>query len=102
MAALCAAKPLLAQSKPVTFYYQNVPLWSQETELIEGNVSDFNRFRVMSDPAWGDFSFRFAYEKSPHALLGEKQVRGVLDDWDDDKGYWGSAAGHWASLLDHS
>ena len=38
-------------------------------------------------------------EKSPHALLDEKQVREVLDDWDDDKGYWGNAAGHWAKRL---
>ena len=61
--AALAAKPLCAQPKPVTFYYQNVPLWSQETELIDGNLSDFNRFRVMSDPMLGDFSFRFAYEQ---------------------------------------
>ena len=38
-------------------------------------------------------------EKSPQALLDEKQVRDVLGDWDDDKGYWGNAAGHWAKLL---
>ena len=38
-------------------------------------------------------------EKSPHAFLDEKQVRDVLGDWDDDKGYWGNAAGHWAKLL---
>ena len=38
-------------------------------------------------------------EKSPHALLHEEQVRRVLDDWDDDKGYWRHAAGHWAKLL---
>ena len=38
-------------------------------------------------------------EKSPHALLDEKQVRQVLGDWDDDKGYWCNAAGHWAKLL---
>ncbi len=38
-------------------------------------------------------------EKSPHALLDETQVRKVLDDWDDDKGYWRNAAGHWAKVL---
>ena len=38
-------------------------------------------------------------EKSPHALLDEEQVRNVLGDWDDDKGYWRNAAGHWARLL---
>ena len=38
-------------------------------------------------------------EKSPHSLLSEKQVRVVLDDWDDGKGYWRNAAGHWARHL---
>ncbi len=38
-------------------------------------------------------------EKSPLALLDEKQVREVLDDWDDEKGYWRNAAGRWAKLL---
>ena len=38
-------------------------------------------------------------EKSPHALLREEQVREVLDDWDDEKGYWRKAARHWAKLL---
>ncbi len=38
-------------------------------------------------------------EKSPHALLNEKQVRQVLDDWDEEKGYWRNSAGYWATLL---
>ena len=38
-------------------------------------------------------------EKSPHALLEEKQVRDVLADWDDDKGYWRNSARHWGRLL---
>ncbi len=38
-------------------------------------------------------------EKSPHALLNETQVRQVLDDWDDEKGYWGKPAGHWGKVL---
>ncbi len=37
--------------------------------------------------------------KSPHALLDEEKVRRVLDDWDEDKGYWAHPAGHWAQLL---
>jgi hypothetical protein len=53
----------LAQSKPVTLYYQNVPLWGQETDFSKGGFSDFNRFRIMSDPVLGDFSFDFAYEQ---------------------------------------
>ena len=38
-------------------------------------------------------------EKSPHALLNEKQVRQVLGDWDEEKGYWRNAARHWARVL---
>ena len=53
----------LAQLKPVTFYYQNVPLWGQETDLSKGGFSDFNRLRIMSDPVLGNFSFDFAYEQ---------------------------------------
>jgi len=86
LAALFAAKPLLAQSKPVTFYYQNVPLWSQETELIEGNLTDFNRFRVMSDPAWGNFSFRVAYEQV--ANLRQNATRGIFVGLVPSGGEW--------------
>ncbi len=53
----------LAQSKPVTLYYQNVPLWGQQTDLSKGGFSDFNRIRIMSDPVLGDFLFDFAYEQ---------------------------------------
>ena len=83
---LLMAHPVLAQSKPVTFYYQNVPLWSQETELIEGNLSDFNRFRVMSDPAWGDFSFRFAYEQV--ATVRQNETRGIFVGLVPSGGEW--------------
>lgn len=41
-------------------------------------------------------------EKSPHALLTKEDVMSVLQDWDEEKGYWGHAAGHWAKLLDVS
>lgn len=38
-------------------------------------------------------------ERSPHALLGEPDVRQVLEDWDDDKGYFAHSASYWAKLL---
>ena len=38
-------------------------------------------------------------EKSPHALLREEQVREVLDDWDDETGYWRNTAPKWAEIL---
>ena len=38
---------------------------------------------------------------TPRCVHGvrEKQVREVLDDWDDEKCYWRNSAGHWAKLL---
>ena len=84
--AALAAKPLCAQPKPVTFYYQNVPLWSQETELIDGNLSDFNRFRVMSDPVWGDFSFRFAHEQV--ATVRQNDTQGIFVGLVPSGGEW--------------
>ena len=86
LAALFVATPLLAQTKPVTFYYQNVPLWSQETDFAEGNVSDFNRFRVMSDPRWGEFSFRFAYEQV--ATIRQNDTRGIFVGLVPSGGEW--------------
>ena len=53
----------------------------------------YKKRRRWSDNPW------LQGEKSPHALLDEKQVRDVLGDWDDEKGYWRNAAGHWAKLL---
>lgn len=38
-------------------------------------------------------------EKSPLALLNEGQVLQVLDDWDEEKGYWRTAAERWAKRL---
>ena len=60
----------------MTFYYQNVPIWSGNTPLIDGGLSDFNRLRVMSDPSFGDFSFRVAYEQV--ATFRESDSRGLF------------------------
>ena len=65
-----------AQTRPVTLYYQNVPIWSGNTPLIDGGLSDFNRLRVMSDPSFGDFSFRVAYEQV--ATFRESDSRGLF------------------------
>ena len=52
-------------------------------------------------PRWPDNPW-LQGERSPHALLKKEDVVSVLDDWDEDKGYWSQAAGHWAQLLDVS
>lgn len=53
----------LGQSLPLTGYYQNVPLWGESTDISEGALSDFNRFRIMTDPVFGDFNLEVAYEQ---------------------------------------
>ena len=53
----------LGQSLPLTAYYQNVPLWSESTEISESALSDFNRLRIMSDPVFGDLNLDVAYEQ---------------------------------------
>jgi hypothetical protein len=52
-----------SKSLPLTAYYQNVPLWSEATELSESALSDFNRIRLMSEPVFKDFSMNVAYEQ---------------------------------------
>ena len=86
LAALFVAPPLVAQTKPFTFYYQNVPLWGQETDLSRGGFSDFNRFRVMSDPVWGNFSFRFAYEQV--ATVRQNETQGIFVGLVPSGGEW--------------
>lgn len=75
-ASLLSAQSLVAQTKPVTFYYQNVPLWSQESDLSRGGFSDFNRFRVMTDPVFGELSFQLAYEQI--ATFRQSDAQGVF------------------------
>lgn len=38
-------------------------------------------------------------EKSPHAELTKKQAVEVLDDWDEEKGDWGTPGAEWARRL---
>jgi hypothetical protein len=58
-----AAEPAFAQSHLVTGYYQNVPLWSDSSDLSKGGLSDFNRFRLSTEPVFGRFSIEVAYEQ---------------------------------------
>jgi hypothetical protein len=61
--SLALAAPLSAQSHLATGYYQNVPLWSDSSALSTGGLSDFNRFRISSEPSFGRWSFELAYEQ---------------------------------------
>lgn len=38
-------------------------------------------------------------ERSPHSELDEQQVRKVLDDWDEERGDWGTSGAEWARRL---
>jgi hypothetical protein len=61
--ALTAGASAAAQSRLVTGYYQNVPLWSDSSALTSGGLSDFNRFRLSTEPSFGRWSFELAYEQ---------------------------------------
>ncbi|MGH9323128.1 MAG: hypothetical protein ACRD21_02285 [Vicinamibacteria bacterium] len=51
-----------AQPRLLTGYYQNVPLWSVESDLFPGGFTDFNRFRIGASTDFGKFSVEVAYE----------------------------------------
>ncbi len=69
-AAAIGPNPTPAQTSLIRGYYQNVPLWSRSTNSLLGGFGDFNRFRLMSEPAFGPFSLGIAYE---HALTLSRQ-----------------------------
>ena len=52
-----------AQTLPFRFYYQNVLIRSGASPLSPSSLSDFNRFRLESEPDFGDFTFAMAYEQ---------------------------------------
>ncbi len=61
-ALLLGATPLAAQTT-VSGYYQNVPLFAEQTTLAPGGFSDFNRLRLGIDSGFGQFTFVAAYEQ---------------------------------------
>lgn len=63
LASLAAGEIGHAQETWLTGYYQNVPLWSQSSELSEGGASDFNRIRLTTAPVLGQFAIEVAYEQ---------------------------------------
>ena len=63
---------LHAQARLLTGYLQMVPLWSGATQLSDGNVTNFNRFRLTSEPVFGGVSMNIAYEHA--ATFRQRQV----------------------------
>ena len=57
---------------------------------------------LQSPGRWDGSNVWLRGEKSPHAELTEEQARDVLDDWDEDKGNWGTSGAEWARRLDVS
>jgi len=48
---------------------------------------------------WGGSNVWLRGEKSPHAELTEEQALEILDDWDEEKGTWGTSGAEWARRL---
>ena len=59
-----SAQPVSAQSSWLSGYLQTVPLFSGPTPLSEGDISNFSRFRVMTEPSAGAISAELAYEQT--------------------------------------
>ncbi len=43
-------------------YYLNVPSWTDSNSVAVGGLGDINRFRLMTEPALGDFALEVGYE----------------------------------------
>ena len=56
------ARPANAQTSWLTGYLQTVPLFSSPTELSNGDISNFSRLRLSSEPSVGSLSAEVAYE----------------------------------------
>jgi hypothetical protein len=45
---------------------------------------------------WNGSNVWLRGERSPHAELTETQARQILDDWDEERGRWGTPGAEWA------
>jgi len=57
-----AVRSANAQTRWLTGYLQTVPLFSSPTELSNGDISDFSRIRLITEPSVGSLSAEIAYE----------------------------------------
>ena len=68
-----ASSPAQAQPPRVTGYVQTVPVFTGSTVLGDPNMADFSRFRLSTEPTFGQVSFGVAYE---HALTLTRRSAG--------------------------
>jgi hypothetical protein len=61
---------------------------------LPGPIQEVNR--------WSGSNVWLRGESSPHSELTEEQAQEILDDWDDEKGGWGTSGAEWARKLDVS
>ncbi|HEX9710412.1 MAG TPA: hypothetical protein VGB42_10670 [Candidatus Thermoplasmatota archaeon] len=48
---------------------------------------------------WGAHNVWLQGERSPHAELTREQALAILDDWDEERGRWGTSGAEWARQL---
>ncbi len=68
---VCGAPPAAAQPDWLTGYVLSVPLVSAATTFSDSNVSNFNRFRLSTEPVLGPLFFEVAYE---HAVTFQRNA----------------------------
>ncbi len=62
LAIVFGSEGATTQLPEIRGYYLNVPTWSDSNQFAAGGLGDINRFRLMTEPSFGDFTFQVAYE----------------------------------------
>jgi len=62
LALVFGSEGATTQLPEIRGYYLNVPTWSGSNQFAAGGLGDINRFRLMTEPSFGDFTFQVAYE----------------------------------------
>ena len=68
------APPARAQ-RAISGYALNVGTWSGDSPLAEGSAADFQRLRLMAEPAWGPVRIELAWDHL--AVLQQPAAVGV-------------------------
>lgn len=60
---LLGPRTVHSQIPTIRGYYLNVPTWGDSTDYSVGGLADFNRLRLMTEPALGPVTLQVAYEQ---------------------------------------
>ena len=84
LGVMLLADSATGQLPKVRGYYLNVPTWSDSNLFTVGGVGNVNRFRLMTEPSYDDFSLQVAYEQV--LSLSQRPTSGASGPVDDSTG----------------